>query len=98
MTKKKSEGLFVILLAGMVALLAGCVGQQRFTYVMFDGNGCAFFVERLVSGDDAGAVPGQLPAVYKSLTKDWWKGDESYTGTIQRLSHDDLPTCHLPKE
>ena len=96
MMKKMSEGLIAILLAGCVALLSGCSGQERYTFVVFDGNGCAFFVERIVSRDDAGPGPGM--SGLKPISKDWWNGDAQYSGTIQRLFHDDQPTCKLPKE
>lgn len=100
MKEKGVRGLSALLIAVLVALLSGCVGQKRFTYVLYDSDGCAFFVERTVSEDDAGSlnkVATQAPP-YKPVQRGWWKGDTQYPGQIQRLSHDDQPTCKLPKE
>lgn len=98
MMKQKSRGLFALLIVGWVVLLTGCVGQERYTYVMHDSDGCAYLVTRWVSGDDAGRADEKSRYLWRAISRDWWNGDEVYTAQIQRLSHDDQPTCKLSKE
>lgn len=76
-------------LCGIVALmmLAGC-SYERYTYVLHDDQGCAYFVTRWVGVMDNNNIP-TVP------TATWWKGDKAYKATIQRLPRDDLTTCPL---
>lgn len=97
MMKRGARGLFTLLGVGFVALLAGCSMPERYTYVLYDSTGCAFFVVRSVPADDKGSDPHNA-LIKVPFDRDWWKGDDQYSANIQRLSHDDLPTCHLKKD